>query len=46
MRLYGEIWGNALWMGLEKVLWDSSCVTVIQKLSLSKCGSLLRGEVG
>ena len=46
MRLYGEIWGNAVWMGLVKVLWDSSCVTVLQKWSLSKCGSLLRGEVG
>ena len=33
-------------MGLVKVLWDSSCVTVLQKWSLSKCGSLLRGEVG
>ena len=45
-RFYSEMQGNNVWGGLVKVLWDSPCVTILWELSLSKGGSLLRGEVG
>ena len=40
-RFYSEIWENAAWGGLVKILWDSPCATVLWKLFLPKAGSLL-----
>ena len=39
---YSEMWGNAVWGGLVKILWDSPCARVLWKLFLPKGGSLLR----
>ena len=42
-RFCSEMWGNAVWGGLVKILWASSYLTILWKLSLSKGSSLLRG---
>ena len=38
-------WRNAVGGRLVKILWSSSCVTVLCKLSFSKGGPPLRGKV-
>ena len=44
-RFYGEIWRNAVWGPLGKILWNSPCLTILWKLSLSKGESILRGKI-